>query len=776
MAINAFRLFLKHLGLAPDLPPQNCMYRFQITAATKPGETIVLVGSCPELGSWDIANGVPLRTGGDRYPLWWVDVAFNGDVYNSDVYNGERTEPQRIEYKYVRLGQDGQAAWEGWGHNRWIPLEPELPAGCVIVEDGLFGNIHPHPYGYFADPIPQALSPKGAEGLKVVVIGSSVALGCSAWLLRGWSWRLSQALRDRYGHQLVNRSEIGANVSGTIARFSQVVTPEQPDIVIIALSLGNEGFASSSSQQRRAIQRHFENGLQQLIKMTRELGARPILGGLYPNGGYTAEHCDWLRETHDRMATWGVPLLDWWAVLADGSGRWQPGLAFDPAHPNTRGHQLMYEAIDLNLFQPIPKDLNPPQTLDVAGRVTLFQDPDGFEIGACKAENSFRILNTSPHTYQITPNWLTLQAALQTAAFPAGVYMAEAEATGQLFSLFIQDEGQIATTLSLPPATDLTFYPAFHFFASQRFQVLFFDGPLKILRRGDRRLYLINKSDHEYNLHPMWSALRAAFKAMPTGLYEDPHHPEIPFRSLMVGREGLESRVKVPAQSAIALEYRCPLSEVNRVAILPLGDRCAVRMLLYKLEYDGPAFPFDLTRTTNLADVADLIQNDFRDMWNPAFLSYNAEEKRIYHTQWTGLSFAHEVEDYEDPVQDMSPIHERMQVRYSARAKRFSYTLEHCDKVLFVRTGGCDRATVIDLVEKLKSKCQDKPFRLLLISPQNSDEFAGLPNVLHQNLAFNPDRMYEDLGYWQHCTERMGEILKNLGISSKNLFWCPPNP
>ena len=43
---------------------------------------------------------------------------------------------------------------------------------------------------------------KGA-GLKIVVIGSSVALGHKAWLLNGWSWLLGQTLQPS-GHQLVN--------------------------------------------------------------------------------------------------------------------------------------------------------------------------------------------------------------------------------------------------------------------------------------------------------------------------------------------------------------------------------------------------------------------------------------------------------------------------------------------------------------------------------------------------------------------------------------------
>jgi hypothetical protein len=83
---------------------------------------------------------------------------------------------------------------------------------------------------------------------------------------------------------------------------------------------------------------------------------------------------------------------------------------------------------------------------------------------------------------------------------------------------------------------------------------------------------------------------------------------------------------------------------------------------------------------------------------------------------------------------------------------------------------------VIDLLNKLKKQCQGKPFQLLILSPQSSDEFSNLPHVLHYNFEFNPDRMYDDLGHWMYCTDVMRGILESLGVSSKNLFWCPPNP
>jgi len=748
------------------------MYRFQIRAHTQKGELIGLVGSTPEVGLWDVTKCVNLCSSGECYPLWWTDIEI--DIPSSL----ESPVRQNIEYKYVLLRADGSVKWEALAANRWIPIESDRPPSTIIVEDSWFGDAQPSPYGYFKEPTAQKPLTKGDRGLKIAIVGSSVGVGCNSWLLRGWAWHLEQALHEKYGHILVNLSEVGANVSTTIDRFPLVVAPEQPDIVIIALSLGNEGLAYCPPHQRRAVQRRFESGLQQLVKMTKELGAMPILGAVYPNGDYRSEHNWLLRDTHNRMLSWGPFVLNWLDAVDDGAGRWKPGTSSDPAHPNMAGHRLMSEAIDISLFEVGKDKLNKEKQLPQQKQeVPIYRDNWGFHIFVCQEEKSFRVINTSKHTYTIAAYWEELQAIIQSkAGLIPGIYIAKNVQSNILPFFWVREDGRIETMVNIPPAGDVEYLAANHFFSPTVSQTLFYDGHLGLLKESDCLLRIINESDHEYNIQPMWPEVRSSLKEMRSGVYEDTLDPDAPFRTMMIGKDGLESRVKVPPKSSILFEYKCKLSDISRVAILPLGDRCAARMLLYKMEYDGPAFPFDLTRTTNLGDVADMIETGFNDMWNPDLLHYDPDAGRIYHSKWTGLSFAHEVEETDDPANNMFPVYERMRVRYTARSKRFWYTLRKCDKVLFVRTGHTNRDYVSDLLNKLESKCQGKPFHLLLISPQSSKEFLGLSNVRHYNLEFNPDRMYEDLGYWMHCTDIMRSILETLGVSRKNLFWCPPNP
>lgn len=408
----------------------------------------------------------------------------------------------------------------------------------------------------------------------------------------------------------------------------------------------------------------------------------------------------------------------------------------------------------------------------------LFEDISGFQIVANENTGTLRIVNPSGYNYFITPDWQELQAALRhsTAIIP-GIYLTEnppslnGSATCPLF-FQVSEHSQITSKLNIPPHTERK-YVSVSKLRPEHHQTLFNDGKLVIVRINEKTLIVINQTDHEYNVQPMWDDVRKALGVMPHGFYHDNQYPDMDLRTMIIGDNGLESRVKSPPRSSLIFSYSCSLSNIDRIALIPLGHRCAVRMLLYKMEYDGPCYPFDLTRTTNLGDIADMINSGFDDMWNSQFLYYSKEDNRVYHTKWTGLSFGHEVEEWDDPLNDMTPVFQRMRRRYLARAERFWHTLNHCDQALFIRTGESERGQVMDLVEKLKARLQDKPFNVLLLSLQSSEKFHNIPNVIHRQLDFNPDQMYENHDYWWHCSGIMRDVLNSLGVSSKNLFWCP---
>ncbi len=744
------------------------MYQFHIRANTKMGERIGLVGSSAALGGWDTEQYVPLKTDAEHYPVWFTETPID---------LGAGPDEERVEYKYVLIEADGKIHYEALGDNRWAPaLNVDVPDEVVItINDGEFSEIQPWPNGYIEDLDVQAPLEREPTGLNILILGSSVAAGCSAWRCRGWAWHLGLLLNKRYGHRVINRSELGANTRRTLERFPDVVPPEKPDVVILALSLGNEGLAAGTPYNSRGIQHGFEVGLRRLLRQCRELGVMPVLAGLYPNRNYTEQHGVLLHETQERMRAWDVPLLDWLDVLDNGKGGWQDGLSFDAGHPNTAGHKAMFEAIDPTVFDitraRIQAGLPKPEPSQ-----TVFKDPTGFRVDAAPGAGGVQITNATCYAYNLTPTWDAFQAALRTQEIvQPGLYIARDRPAGASAYFSISSEHAIETEVAIPPESAMKFAPADELHAPDQAETIYYDGCLGILREADDAIRIINTTDTTYNVHPMWADVRHALKAVRQGVYQDPEEPDRDFRTMIVGSNGLESRIKAPAKSMLLLKHRYELNGYRRTAVLPLGHRCAVRMLLYKLELDGPCYPFDLVRTNYIGDVANMIEHGFEDMWNPDLLYHCSDDNRIYHRRWTGLSFGHEIEDGDDPIGNIFPVFARMARRYKLRSDRFWYSLNACDEVLFVRTGEMESSSINDLVYRLGLKCGAKPFRLLLLSPQPSSWFH-LPHVVHYSMDFNPDWMYADHNYWMDCTRIMGGILNEQGVNSRNLYWCPPNP
>jgi len=570
------------------------MYKFQIIANTRIEEFISIVGSTSELGIWDITKAVRLCTSVDRYPLWWTEKEIDfGVSLNSELAYGQKN--QKIEYKYLLNNNHGNVQWESFGLNRWIPIEAEAHSSTIVVDDGAFDYLQPYPFGYFDFSVSRTVKPdfsapahwysnvptalrrsvpkiflnKKAKGLKILILGSSVALGHKSWLLRGWSWLLGQTLELKYNHQVVNVSEVGANVRRTIARFPSIVAPERPDIVIIALSLGNEGLAYCPAWEQKVIQRRFESGLQELVKMVREIGAYPILGGVYPHNNYLPEHYWLLQETNNRMQSWDVPILNWLAALDNGEGHFKEGIFFDFAHPNTLGHRLMYETIDLKLFDLDQHKLAIIKQSTLKEQETLvYFDNFGFRVSTFVKDKLLRISNLSTHKYTINPDWQKLQIAIQQkAGLLPGLYLAKNVPIQIIPFLVVDEEGRIETMIDIPSRTEIEYKSIFDYFSPNK-GLLFYDSHLGIFKEDEQHLWIINESDHEFNVHPMWQPVRKALKALPTGIYEDTFNPKIPFRTIIIGEDGLESRVKVPPKSALFFQYKCKLSDISRLSRL----------------------------------------------------------------------------------------------------------------------------------------------------------------------------------------------------------------
>lgn len=181
--------------------------------------------------------------------------------------------------------------------------------------------------------------------MKLVIFGSSVAGGAGAENGNGWASMLKARL-ERGNWAVVNKSVGGDTTTKLMARFQDDLLPEAPDMVIVALSLGNEGVMGDSA----AVYRQYVQNIRKLVQRCRAHRIIPIVSNCYPNGNYEDEHYDCLRRFNETLNTWSVASLDFLGAIDDGYGRWPDGTWTDAGHPNSFGHEEMFHAIPLSLF------------------------------------------------------------------------------------------------------------------------------------------------------------------------------------------------------------------------------------------------------------------------------------------------------------------------------------------------------------------------------------------------------------------------------------------
>jgi alpha-amylase len=96
---------------------------FHSYATVEPGQRLYVVGSAPELGAWDPAQGIPLD--GSHYPNWTVAVPMAPGT--------------AFEYKYIRRAADGTVVWESRSNRTatvladgWLSFADGWAAGATV--------------------------------------------------------------------------------------------------------------------------------------------------------------------------------------------------------------------------------------------------------------------------------------------------------------------------------------------------------------------------------------------------------------------------------------------------------------------------------------------------------------------------------------------------------------------------------------------------------------------------------------------------------------------
>ena len=181
--------------------------------------------------------------------------------------------------------------------------------------------------------------------MKLVIFGSSVASGAGAADNHGWAYFLKEVLEKR-NWTVVNKSVGGDSTTRLLSRFNRDLLPEKPDVVIIGLSLANEGLVTSPAE---TFDRYTRN-MRKLIQLCRKHGIVPVISNGYPNNAYTRSHYENIRKFTAELSRWPVASINFMGAVDEGNGHWPDGCWKDGAHPNERGHAEMYYSIAPSLF------------------------------------------------------------------------------------------------------------------------------------------------------------------------------------------------------------------------------------------------------------------------------------------------------------------------------------------------------------------------------------------------------------------------------------------
>jgi len=209
------------------------------------------------------------------------------------------------------------------------------------------------------------LSFSSAQKIHVTFFGSSVCYGASAENHHGYGWQVfhSGAI-DTTTFIYFNASTGGDNTLKVEKekRITKKLLPTNPDIVVIGLSLGNEGIRTPQDDNgREQILEQYRSRLLSMADSFNSMGIKPVIVNCYTHTYFTDAHYEYTKRMNRLINTWEYPSINVLGTIDDWSGKWVEGYVGDPWHPNTEGHKEMSYAIVPSLFEAITKGKKVPE-------------------------------------------------------------------------------------------------------------------------------------------------------------------------------------------------------------------------------------------------------------------------------------------------------------------------------------------------------------------------------------------------------------------------------
>jgi lysophospholipase L1-like esterase len=191
----------------------------------------------------------------------------------------------------------------------------------------------------------------------VTFFGSSVCWGTGAEKEHGYAWQFFKSgAVDTLRFRCFNASTGGDNTLKIEKedRLGRKLLPTRPDIVVIGLSLGNEGILTPKDDNgRERVLEQYRSRLLALADSLNSLGMRPIVVNCYANSHFTEAHYTITQRMNRIINTWPYPSVNVLGAVDNGTGKWVEGYVRDPLHPNTAGHAEISYTIVPSLFEAI---------------------------------------------------------------------------------------------------------------------------------------------------------------------------------------------------------------------------------------------------------------------------------------------------------------------------------------------------------------------------------------------------------------------------------------
>jgi len=196
---------------------------------------------------------------------------------------------------------------------------------------------------------------------RIAVVGSSVATG---WVTTyhnemdmrgGWARWMSRAMLDREW-ATINLSSPGDTTERVLDRLDEELFPLGVDVVIISLSLENEGIRKENPD---AVFNKYMKNLKLIVDKCKTNDVIPVIGLCYANNQFEKKHYEYIKKANGIISEWDVESIDLLGALNNGNGKFPKGYNFDGDHPNTLGHLEMYHAIVPTLFDALLEKKNP---------------------------------------------------------------------------------------------------------------------------------------------------------------------------------------------------------------------------------------------------------------------------------------------------------------------------------------------------------------------------------------------------------------------------------